>query len=189
MAAHTSCCARAPAWIGRYGVPHFWLLFPAVGMLTPSTKVKVLSKPQPILAPPARLHYSQCKLGFDSPQSMQCQTARILLLFVLVGTILPAALQATVTPQHACCRRQQAHHCHDAADIHSKEPVVSNTGCRQGDCSRTVTTPRWAHPQPQASAISSELARDAFLEAHNAVVFARFLASLSTRAPPQLSIG
>jgi len=120
---------------------------------------------------------------------MQRQTARILLFFVLVGTILPAALQATVTPQHACCRRQQAHHCHGTAETNSKEPVVSNTGCRRGDCSRTVTTARWAHPQPRARAISSELARNVFLEVHNPVVCAAFLASLSTRAPPQVSIG
>jgi len=120
---------------------------------------------------------------------MQRQTARILLLFALVGTILPAALQATVTPQHACCRRQGAHHCHDAADTNSKEPIVSTTRCRHGDCSRTVTTARWAHPQPRVRAISSELSRSAFLEAHSPVFRAPFLAFLSTRAPPQVSLG
>ena len=119
---------------------------------------------------------------------MQRLTARFLLLFAIVGTILPAALQATATPEHACCRRQAAHHCHDAADTNPQGPVVRGVGCCHGDCSRTVTTARWAHPQPQTGAISSELSREVSLETHDSAVCARFLASLSTRAPPLVSI-
>jgi len=119
---------------------------------------------------------------------MQRLTARFLLLFALVGTILPAALQATATPQHACCRRQAGHHCHETANSNPQEPVVRSAGCCHGDCSGTVTTARWAHPQPQTGAISSELSREVSLDTHDSAACVLFLASLSTRAPPPVSI-
>ncbi|HKV81453.1 MAG TPA: hypothetical protein VJP02_25120 [Candidatus Sulfotelmatobacter sp.] len=119
---------------------------------------------------------------------MQRLTARFLLLFAIVGTILPAALQATGTPQHACCRRQATHHCHDSADSNPQGPVLRGPGCCHGNCSSTVTTARWAHPQPRTGASSSELSHQASLDTPDSAAYARFLASLSTRAPPLVSI-
>ncbi|HYM78790.1 MAG TPA: hypothetical protein VE377_22655 [Candidatus Dormibacteraeota bacterium] len=119
---------------------------------------------------------------------MQRLTAGFLLLFALVGTFLPPALQATVPPHHACCRRQAAHRCHTSADTNPEEPVVRATGCCHGDCSRAVTTAQWAHPQPRTNAISSELSTATSLESPEAEARTQFLAFLSTRAPPAISI-
>lgn len=160
--------------------------------LTPFRNNKECKIPASVAAKPCPASLSalcSTQLGVLIHQEMmQRLTARFLLLFALVGTILPAALQATATPQHACCRRQAAHHCHDTADTNPQEPVVRGAGCCHGDCSRSVTTARWAHPQPRTGAISSELSHEVSLDTHDSAVFARFLASLSTRAPPLVSI-
>ena len=159
------------------------------GVLTFVQKVKI---PVSIAANPCPAGLSalcSTQLGVRIHQEiMQRLTAGFLLLFAIVGTILPAALQATATPEHACCRRQAGHHCHETGATNPQEPVVRGVGCCHGDCSRTVTTARWAHPQPQTGASSSELSRQVSLDTHDSAVCARFLASLSTRAPPLVSI-
>jgi len=119
---------------------------------------------------------------------MQRLTARLLLLFALVGTILPVALQATVTPQHACCRRQGAHHCHESSSDSLNHPVVNSRGCCNHDCCRTVTTSHWAHPEPQAQGSTAHLASAGVQEPNSTDASALSLTFLSTRAPPQLSI-
>jgi hypothetical protein len=74
-------------------------------------------------------------------------TAKLLLLFALVGSLAPIALAATAAP-HACCLRRGLHHCQDSLAPETGELIISNAGCCQGDCSRAVTTAQWAHPQP-----------------------------------------
>jgi len=113
---------------------------------------------------------------------MQRLMARILLLFAVVGAMLPIALQATAAPVHACCRRSGAHHCVDSPPAH--EPIVRNTGCCRGDCSRAVTTAQWAHPQPPTSAVSTQPVVARAIDWHAAAVSTLFSSSRSPRAPP-----
>jgi len=84
---------------------------------------------------------------------MQRFTARFLLLIALLGTVVPIAMQAMVTPAHACCLRKAPHQCHDSAAAHSERPVLRDAGCCNQDCSRAVTSSHWAHPQPSSKAI------------------------------------
>jgi len=66
---------------------------------------------------------------------MQRLTARILLLFALAGTFVPAALQALAASPHACCLRKSAHRCHASG---SEEPTASSAGCCNHDCCHAV---------------------------------------------------
>jgi hypothetical protein len=111
-------------------------------------------------------------------------TARLLLLFVLLGSLAPLALAVTAPPPHACCLRKGVHHCHDSLASESGQPLIQGASCCHGDCTRALTTAEWAHPQPKLAAF--------FLEANNVRRAASrphspATASLefqSTRAPP-----
>jgi hypothetical protein len=114
-------------------------------------------------------------------------TARLLLLFALVGNLAPLALAATAAPSHACCVRKAAHHCHDSANSESDQLAIRNAACCNHDCCRAVTSPLWAHaPSPVGTLEIPVETRPGQPD----LVFpdtnvSRFQ---STRAPPQISI-
>jgi len=118
---------------------------------------------------------------------MQRLTARFLLLFALLGTLVPIALQATTAPLHACCRRMGAHHCADSLGA-SEEPVVRDAGCCNHDCSRAVTTSHWAHPAPPRTGAFSENVATREIDSPSSIPAAQFFSSRSCRAPPKTSI-
>jgi hypothetical protein len=78
-------------------------------------------------------------------------TARILLLFSLVGVLAPAALAFSVDPPHACCRRKTPH-CHNAG-MPTDGAALYASGCGQHSCCRGLTVAQIAHPKPQATAL------------------------------------
>ncbi|MGA7399798.1 MAG: hypothetical protein WCC99_02285 [Candidatus Sulfotelmatobacter sp.] len=86
-------------------------------------------------------------------------TARLLLLFALLGSVAPIAFAVTAPPPHACCLRKGVHHCHESPGSESDQPVIQDASCCHGDCARAVTTAQWAHPQPKLAAF--------FLQANN----------------------
>jgi len=67
---------------------------------------------------------------------MQRRTAKLLLLFAMVGTFVPLALAATAAPPHACCIRA-AHKCHAMAG-ESDQLAIGSTGCCNHDCCRAL---------------------------------------------------
>jgi hypothetical protein len=74
-------------------------------------------------------------------------TARLLLLFAIVGTFAPVALSASAPPAHACCVRK-AHHCHDSE---SEQLSLSNSSCCNRNGGRAITLGRSAQAQPRAA--------------------------------------
>jgi len=118
---------------------------------------------------------------------MQRLTARLLLLFALVGTFVPLALAATAAPPHACCIRK-AHHCHDSAVADSEQLAIRSAGCCDHDCGRAVATSQWAYPQPGLTAACAENVHARIAESQSSTPVANLYASQSTRAPPQISI-
>jgi len=111
-------------------------------------------------------------------------TARLLLLFALLGSLAPIALAVTAPPPHACCLRKGVHHCHDSLASESGQPVVQDSSCCHGDCARAVTTAQWAHPQPKPASffLPANNVRLAASRPHSpATVSVEFQ---STRAPP-----
>lgn len=75
-------------------------------------------------------------------------TARLLLLFALVGILAPLALAATSAPR-ACCLRKGVHHCQNSPASESEPLVIRDAGCCNQDCRRAVTTAQWAQAQPK----------------------------------------
>jgi len=120
-------------------------------------------------------------------------TAKLLLLFALAGSILPLAQAATASPVPECCRRMGAHHCQDASAASSgvtdsNEPSVRTPGCCHGDCGRAVTTAQWAHLQAAGDEISAHIVATSITSSNPRAPATERLQSLSTRAPPLLSI-
>jgi hypothetical protein len=72
---------------------------------------------------------------------MHRQTARLLLIFLLVGVFTPLALAISAPAPHACCMRKPMH---DAGshDLQFNAPP----SCCQHDCCRVVVTSSWARP-------------------------------------------
>src|ERR1700682_2002893 len=76
-------------------------------------------------------------------------TAKLLLLFALVGNITPLTLAAVAAPLHACCARKAAKHCHESAASEPNEPSIRASSSCGHDCCRAAATTKWAHPQPR----------------------------------------
>lgn len=116
-------------------------------------------------------------------------TAKLLLLFAVLGNIVPAVQAAIPAPAHACCLRKAPHHCHESTNPDSSHLVIRGTGCCGHECCRAVTIAQWAYPPPRGVSFSKR--------APSARVAERILdspptelsSSQSSRAPPKSSIG
>src|SRR5215813_11332305 len=117
---------------------------------------------------------------------MQRLTARLLLLFALAGSFIPAAMQAMAAPTHACCRRKAAHQCHGSAELEGR--VVSGKSCCQQHCSRGVAP---SHSAQLNSKAATQFTHHVEFHANNSlsvVPSGNRLTSRSPRAPPHISI-
>jgi hypothetical protein len=116
---------------------------------------------------------------------MQRLTAKLLLTFALVGTIVPIAMAVT-TPQHACCIRK-THHCHESASPDSTQLSISSKSCDH-DCCRAVSTSKWANTELRISPAFIQNIEPHAADSQPHSPAAQHSGSLSTRAPPQFSI-
>lgn len=118
---------------------------------------------------------------------MQRLIARLMLLLAVAGTFLPVALQAAVSPVHACCRRSGDHRCHNAAPG-SRQSSMRRPGCCERGGGRAVITAHWANPQAGAVAeFTPQLSLRGVQTSAEAPV-AGLVDSRSARAPPRVDI-
>jgi hypothetical protein len=111
-------------------------------------------------------------------------TARLLLLFALLGHLVPVAMASTAAPLHACCLRKGIHHCQDSLGVETEQPVIRDSSCCKGGCCRAVTTAQWAHAQPVATAIFAPNV-EAYVGQSNSVSHHADVSRFqSARAPP-----
>jgi hypothetical protein len=112
---------------------------------------------------------------------MHRMTARLLLIFVLVGTFAPVALAISAPPPHACCMRKMHPHT-------SPETAFTALDLGSHDCCRPLTVSHAAQPRPRPSAYAVPA---------SAALLPRLLpvdptpavnAAHSGRAPPSFSI-
>src|SRR5258708_393949 len=115
---------------------------------------------------------------------MQRLTARFLLLFALVGTLLPLALAVAATPPHACCLRKAVHQCHEAD---GDQRAIRSTGCCNHDSQRAVTTTQPAQARPSQMSIVAQNVAARLTEFRAVTPATQLFSSQSTRAPPQVS--
>ena len=109
-------------------------------------------------------------------------TARLLLLLLLTGILVPVALAISAAPPHACCLRKPMHSrpSHDAQ-------FQSPPGCCQHDCCRPLTVSRGVHLTSKSCAQAT--ASSILQSEREPICFAYSVNHAhSGRAPPQLSI-
>jgi hypothetical protein len=116
---------------------------------------------------------------------MQRLTARLLLLFALVGTFVPLALAVTAAPPHACCLRKAAHQCHGSDP---DERAIRGNSCCNQNYRRAVTTSQWAHARSTLASLSLRTVEARLAKSRVQAPTNGLFASQSTRAPPQLSL-
>ena len=119
---------------------------------------------------------------------MQRLTARLMLLFALVGTFAPLALALTTAPAHACCIRKSPHQCHSAPGAETDQVAAHSTSCCNQDCRRAVTTSGWANPQSVQTAVFARNISSHVTESHPSFLATHLRSSRSPRAPPYFSI-
>jgi hypothetical protein len=114
---------------------------------------------------------------------MHRQTARLLLVLLLVGVFVPVALAISATPPHACCMRKAMH---DRAS-HNAE-FQAPPGCCQHDCCRPLIVSQWAHLTARACAPVTPASATLQSE-RQAIHYATSVNHAhSGRAPPQFSM-
>jgi len=113
---------------------------------------------------------------------MQRQTARLLLIWLLVSVLTPLAFAISAPHPHACCMRKPLHDggLHGAA-------FQAPPGCCNHDCCRPLTGRQWAHFGPACGEHQS-FAVPLRSELCIAPVSTRPVNFHPSRAPPQFSI-
>lgn len=110
-------------------------------------------------------------------------TARLLLFFALVGSLVPVAVATTATAR-ACCLRKGVHHCQDSIASDSDELVIRDASCCNGGCGRALTSHRWAQAQPLALHSFARSVKPYLGQASPVSASLELYGSRSTRAPP-----
>ncbi len=123
-------------------------------------------------------------LGFCFTYNMQRWTARFLLLFALLGSFTPLALQALSMPAHACCLRKGASSCHH--HINSQQSEIRSNACCSHDCCRAVNPTQSVAPVRAAVAFE-QVAAGRVVGFVAAASIANSPASQKSRAPPSIA--
>jgi len=113
-------------------------------------------------------------------------TARLLLLFALLGNIVPIALAVSPTAAPKCCLRKGVHHC-QTASLAGEELSLSSNSCGSHDCCRVATPAHWAHPEARNCSVAAQSVEIYRSQMRPSGLNGEAHTSLSTRAPPEFS--
>jgi len=116
-------------------------------------------------------------------------TAKLLLLFGVLGNIVPVVQAAIPAPRHACCVRKAPHHCDESTNTDSSRSVIRGVNCCGHDCCRAVTTAQWAYPLLRGTSFSKQMPSAMVAERILDSPANDLLSSHASRAPPQFFIG
>jgi hypothetical protein len=121
---------------------------------------------------------------------MQRLTARLLLLFALLGNFVPVALAGVAPPTAKCCLRKAVHHCHSGSiPAHDEDELsIRAASCCSHDCCGAATPAHWAQPEAKNRAIIGRSLENLLAAPQLKSFSVTAPASLSTRAPPQCAI-
>jgi hypothetical protein len=118
---------------------------------------------------------------------MRRLTARLLLLFALVGNLIPLAMAITATPPRACCRRM-AHRCHESAASEAGQLVLRDPCYCNNHPRHAAITAQWAHPQTRTAQAGAPVLERLDLTSELVSASAQPASLHSSRAPPSSSI-
>src|SRR5581483_8422980 len=106
---------------------------------------------------------------------MQRLTARLLLVLLLAGIFVPAALAISAEPPHACCMRK----------MHgSKAPQLQGVSHRH-DCCGPLATAKWAQTRDVTSAHVEPGVVKLHVDSRPAHPYSDFTRDHSGRGPPR----
>lgn len=114
-------------------------------------------------------------------------TAKLLLLFAIVGNLIPLALAVTAPPLHSCCMRK-AHRCHEQAAAEAGQPVFRDPCSCNNHSRHAATTPQWAHPKTQIAEISGSAVERLDRKIESTLPSVQPASLHASRAPPSFSI-
>ncbi|HXZ33638.1 MAG TPA: hypothetical protein VEH30_15280 [Terriglobales bacterium] len=114
---------------------------------------------------------------------MHRQTARLLLIFLLVGIFTPLVLAVSAPVPHACCMRKPLH----ARNAHDSQ-LNAPPGCCNHDCCRPQTARKWAHATATSGAQVSPPRVCFNSKVQPAILADRAGNARSVRGPPLSSI-
>lgn len=109
---------------------------------------------------------------------MQRQTARLLLVLLLVGIFAPVALAISAPATHACCLRKPLH------DDGYHGARIQAPNCCDHNCCRPLIVTQWAHASSFRQAYET-VAQPLRTDANNASASDLFFSYSFSRAPPQ----
>ena len=142
----------------------------------------------PLLAPRRDSVLCFLHLGvLDYGKPMQRLTARFLLFFAIVGTLVPLAIAVTTPPAHACCLRKTPHPCHGSGSEEDQRSIHT-TGCCNHDCCRAASTSRSADTQAYLGPLVAQAVDARIVESSVDTPSSDRFSSQSTRAPPHISL-
>lgn len=115
-------------------------------------------------------------------------TAKLLLLIALGGNIVPLALATGAAQLPQCCLRKGVHHCHNFSVYSGEGLSVASTSSCSHECCRATTPAQWAHAEKSERATSAHRVELCLSKSQSSNLGSAASTSLSTRAPPRLSI-
>jgi len=118
---------------------------------------------------------------------MRRLTARLLLLFALLGNFVPIALAVSPAATPKCCLRKGVHHCQSSL-LAGEELSLSSNACGSHDCCRAARPAHWPHPEARNCSAAAQNAEIYLSRVPPSRLNPKATASRSTRAPPEFSI-
>jgi len=114
---------------------------------------------------------------------MRRLTARLLLIFSLVGILAPIAMAVSGPAPHACCLRTEHGGCHHSRKTESLTiRAIDKGGCRT--CCPPNVTAQWAELRRTHENLSTTIAAPAPLRTETAPRTSDLYPILPARAPP-----
>jgi hypothetical protein len=105
-------------------------------------------------------------------------TARLLLVLLLAGTLVPATLAIAALPPHACCTRKPMH------EHGSGSREIRATGSQSRNCCPPVTTAHWAELGAGVDASVHPLLTSLSADPHSARLSKQVNTLRPVRGPP-----
>ena len=112
---------------------------------------------------------------------MQRFIARVVVVLMLVGVLVPAALAVSAPAPHACCMRKPMH------QPAPNQAEFSVRHCGNHECCRSLAASQWAEPAPSSSDYARQQTASLHLQGNVIYRTADLRSFQFVRGPPLVS--